>query len=193
VFLDRDGTLNAMVYDADHGTVDSPARPDQFRLLPGVGAAVRAINDLGFLAIVISNQPGVAKGKLSRPLLDKITDTMHADLASHGARLAGVYYCLHHPEGTVAEYRAACECRKPAPGLLLRAAEEHDVDLGRSYMVGDGLTDVGAARAAGCRGVWLGPWQCHLCRIGGPSAPHPDVVARDLEAAVALIGKEAGC
>ena len=102
VFLDRDGTLNEMVYDRDHGLVDSPVRPDQLRLLPGAAEAVRRINEMGLLAIIVSNQPGIAKGKTSLALLEATTVRLRSEMAATaGAVLDGVYYCLHHPEGTV--------------------------------------------------------------------------------------------
>lgn len=122
VFLDRDGVVNRMVYDAEHGTVDSPANPDQLEMLPGAAEAVRALNDLGLPVIVVSNQPGIAKGKMTLALQEAITSKLQAGLAAAGAHLDGVYYCLHHPDAALPEYRIRCDCRKPKPGLLLRAA-----------------------------------------------------------------------
>jgi D-glycero-D-manno-heptose 1,7-bisphosphate phosphatase len=149
VFLDRDGVINAMMYNPEFGLVDSPANPAEFRLLPGCGQAIRRINELGYLAIVVSNQPGIAKGKFSPALLQAMTEKMVRDLLQDGARLDAIYYCRHHPEGSVSEYRQACECRKPRPGMILQAAADHNIDLRRSFLVGDGLTDVSAGQAAG--------------------------------------------
>jgi D-glycero-D-manno-heptose 1,7-bisphosphate phosphatase len=187
VFFDRDGTLNHMVYDDDHGLVDSPQRVAQFRLFRGAAEAVRRINALGMLALVVSNQPGVAKGKGSLADVEGITARLHGDLALGGARLDGVYYCLHHPEAVVEEYRLHCDCRKPHPGLLLRAAAEHGVDLAASFMIGDGLNDVGAGAAAGCTTILLGARRCDVCQMMDEVGAHPDYIVANLSEAVALI------
>ncbi len=101
VFLDRDGTVNAMVYNPDHGLVDSPANPDEFKLLPGVGKAIGRINEMGFLTLVISNQPGIAKGKFTLEILEAIDKKMRDELAQCGAHLDKIYYCLDHPEAII--------------------------------------------------------------------------------------------
>lgn len=155
VFLDRDGTINRMVYKPDFGLVDSPSNPAEFDLLPGIGEAIRAINEMGFLAIVVSNQPGIAKGKFSPPLLEAMTAKMHSGLAEAGARLDAVYYCLHHPEAVDETYRVHCDCRKPNPGLLKRASQEWQIDLSQSYLIGDGITDMGAGQAVGATTILL--------------------------------------
>lgn len=190
VFLDRDGCINAMVYNPDFGIVDSPYHPNQFTLLPGVAEAVRAINTMGLLAVVISNQPGVAKGKCTLGLLDAVTQKMRQELSSAGAHLDGVYYCLHHPEGVVQEYHRVCDCRKPAPGLLLQAARELNIDLSASCMVGDGVTDILAGQAAGCRTVWLGSLKSDISHVMVEMDAHPDRVAADLQEAVKYIQEE---
>ena len=147
VFLDRDGVINRMVYDAEFGLVDSPANPDQLVLFEGVGEAVVAFNNLGFYVIVVSNQPGIAKGKFSAALLEQMTDKMVASIRVEGGTVDDIYYCLHHPQSSLQEYRVKCDCRKPRSGLLLQAAKEWNIDLRQSYMVGDGITDVIAGRA----------------------------------------------
>lgn len=194
VFLDRDGTLNAMVYNPDHGTVDSPLRPDELRLLPGAAEAVRRVNELGFLAIVVSNQPAVAKGKTSLALVEATTARLRRELAAAGARLDGVYYCLHHPKAEVARYRARCGCRKPEPGLLAQAAADVGIDLGRSYVVGDGLTDVAAGQRAGCRTIWLGSARCDWCGAAiEHDVPRPNAIVRNVSQAVdAILANEEG-
>lgn len=157
IFLDRDGVINAMVYNPEFGLVDSPANPDEFHLLPDAAAAIRVLKELGFLTVVISNQPGVAKGKFSRTLLQAMTEKMLACLGQRGAFIDRVYYCLHHPEGIVEEYRKVCDCRKPKPGLLLQAAEELGINLSQSFFIGDGITDVLAGQAAGTRTILIYP------------------------------------
>lgn len=187
VFLDRDGVINAMVYHPEFGLVDSPARPAEFELLPGVATAVQRIHALGFLVIVISNQPGIAKGKFTRDLLDATTAKMHRQLASAGARLDDVYYCLHHPQAALEAYRVRCACRKPRPGLLLQAAATWQIDLARSFFVGDGVTDVAAGRAAGCATILVNSRKCYLCDELARQGVEPDFLAKDLAAAVELL------
>lgn len=188
VFLDRDGVINALVYNPEFGLVDSPANPRQFRLLPGVPEAVRLINELGFLAVVISNQPGVAKGKFTAALLEAMTHQMSGELAKQGARLDQVYYCMHHPEGVVEPYRKACDCRKPRPGLLLRAAEELEIALEKSYFIGDGITDVQAGKAAGTTNILVySSFKCYICEELNRQDVQPDYIVRSLHDGVTLI------
>jgi D-glycero-D-manno-heptose 1,7-bisphosphate phosphatase len=191
-FLDRDGTLNAMVYDPDHGLVDSPATPEEFCLLPGSADAIRMLNEAGFVAIVVSNQPGIAKGRFTSALLDAVTRKMHAEIARRGARLDAVFYCLHHPEAIQAEFRTTCICRKPKPGLLLRGADAFGIDLRRSYMIGDGVTDIQAGAAVGCRTVWLGRRRCDVCDVMEREGACPDFTASSLLEAVEGILREEG-
>ena len=165
VFLDRDGTINEIIYYPDQGIVDSPFTAEQFKLLPGVGEAIKILNQNGFKVIIASNQPGIAKGHFSIDTFEKIREKMRTKLAEHGARLDAEYYCLHHPEAKIEEYRVNCECRKPKPGLLLKAAAEFDIDLGESWMVGDGLTDIEAGKSVGCKTILIGRMKCELCRL----------------------------
>ena len=186
-FLDRDGVINAMWWDPDFGTVDSPANPEQFRLLAGVTQGIEMLRSMGLLVIVVSNQPGIAKGKMIPELLRGITEKMHVELARAGTKLDGVYYCLHHPEATLMEYRVICECRKPKPGLLLQAAKELNIDLAGSVMIGDGTTDIEAGRAAGCTTLWLGKMKCDQCTAFLNRNTGPDLVAESLPEAARLI------
>ena len=193
VFLDRDGVINAHALHPEWGTVDSPANPDEFILLPEVAEAIAELNRLGLLVLVISNQPGVAKGKLSPTLLEAVTQKMIASLETQGAKLDGIYYCLHHPEASLPEYRVACECRKPKPGLLVRAAQERNIDLSRSYIVGDGVTDVLAGRAAGTTTFFLSSRKCYACNELDRHGAIPDFTVSSLSEAARLIaGIESG-
>lgn len=187
IFLDRDGTINAMAYDPDHGLVDSPATPDEFHLLPGAGAAIKRINEAGFLVVVVSNQPGIAKGRFTLSHLDAVTRKMHHELARSGARVDGVFYCLHHPEAVRDEFRIDCPCRKPKPGLLLQGARSLDIDLKHSYLIGDGINDVEAGAAAGCRTAWLGRRRCDVCEVMAGNGAVPDYSAATLREAVDII------
>ena len=155
IFLDRDGVINRMVYNPEFGLVDSPANPDEFQLLPDAGEVVHQINQLGFLAIVISNQPGIAKGKFTPAILDAITEKMHRELSKAEGRLDSIYYCLHHPQAVLDKYRIECDCRKPKPGLLKQAAQEWDIDLEHSYFIGDGITDIAAGQSTGVRTLFV--------------------------------------
>lgn len=146
VFLDRDGVLiedNGILTDAT-----------QIRLLEGVTPSLWRFREAGFLLIVVTNQSVVARGLLTEADLDAI----HAELqrvlqASGGPALDAIYFCPHHPEATLPDYRVTCDCRKPRPGLLLRAAKDLGIDLGASFMLGDRMTDVAAGSRAGCRTV----------------------------------------
>jgi D,D-heptose 1,7-bisphosphate phosphatase len=156
VFLDRDGVINATVWNADEGILDTPYELNQFTLLPGVAQAIERCHDMGYLVVVVSNQPGVAKGKCTPGFLEDVKALMNARLAAENATLDGVYYCIHHPEAKVADLRRDCECRKPKPGLLFEASRELAIDLKDSWMVGDQERDVLAGAAAGCRTCLVG-------------------------------------
>lgn len=147
VFLDRDGTI---IDDVDYLT-----RPDQIRLIPGAAAAIRRLNHAGWIVVVVTNQSAVARGMLTEAGLAEIHARLDELLAAEGARIDGYYYCPHHPEAANAAYRRVCECRKPAPGMLLQAAREMRLDLEASVMIGDSLRDLEAGKAAGCKTLML--------------------------------------
>ena len=189
VFLDRDGVINHYAYDAEFGTVDTPVTPEQFELVAGAGEAIAALNQMGLPVIVVSNQPGIAKGKLTQKLLDAITAKMVNELSAAGARLDQVLYCPHHPEATLPEYRIVCDCRKPKPGLLLLAAKEWKLDLAGSFLVGDGVQDILAGTAAGVVTILLAPRRCTICEEFESRGAHPQHVAENLSEAVRAIGE----
>jgi D-glycero-D-manno-heptose 1,7-bisphosphate phosphatase len=178
VFIDRDGTLTEEVGYVNH--------PSRLRLLPRAAAAVRRLNEAGVAAVVVTNQAGIARGYFSEDVLRAVDDTLRAQLARAGARLDGLYACVHHPSEGAPPYRALCECRKPRPGLLLRAAAELGLDLTRSTIVGDKASDLVPGRAVGAAAVLVltgygrGEWEYRR--------PHfevePDHVAGDLLDAV---------
>jgi D-sedoheptulose 7-phosphate isomerase len=180
VFLDRDGVINSYAYNAEFGTVDSPAHPDEFALTSGAAGAIAKLNDAGLLVVVVSNQPGIAKGRFSPALLEAVTDKMERQMREAGAHLDAVYYCLHHPEAKIEEYRVACECRKPKPGLLLQAAHEWEIDLTHSYMVGDGALDVIAGRQAGARTLFVGPRKGYVFSELERQNTWPDAIVNDV-------------
>lgn len=152
IFLDRDGTLNQFV-----GFL---RECDAFRLIDGVAEAVKKINDSGYLAIVATNQPVLARGEVSFEELERIHNKMETLLGKAGAYVDGIYFCPHHPdkgyEGESVELKIECTCRKPKPGMLLQAARDFNIDLSQSWMVGDSENDVLAGKAAGCRTVLIG-------------------------------------
>jgi D-glycero-D-manno-heptose 1,7-bisphosphate phosphatase len=186
-FLDRDGVINSLVYHRDMGIIDSPFTAAQFRLLPGVPAAIRRLNRLGMPVVIVSNQPGIAKGHFTAQTLRRFDRRLKTELQKAGAHLDAIYYCLHHPQAVRPKRRRRCACRKPGIGLLLRAARELGLELSRSYMVGDGLTDIEAGVRAGCRTVFVGRWKCEHCRFIHPAALRPSFVARDLAQAARII------
>jgi D,D-heptose 1,7-bisphosphate phosphatase len=151
VFLDRDGTINTF-----NGFV---TKPEDFTLIDGAAEAIKKINSLGYLAIVITNQPVIARGEVDFQTLDLIHKKMETDLGKHGAYIDDIFYCPHHPDvgfaGERQEYKIDCDCRKPKPGMILKAAEKYNIDPAQSYMVGDDKRDVQAGINAGCIPVFL--------------------------------------
>lgn len=151
IFLDRDGTINKYV-----GFLRNI---DDFELIDGVAEAIRKINESGYLAIVVTNQPAIARGEVSFEELEEIHNKMETLLGKEGAYLDAIYYCPHHPhkgyEGERPELKIDCDCRKPKPGMLLKAAADFNIDLSRSWMVGDGENDIQAGINAGCKTVLL--------------------------------------
>jgi D-glycero-D-manno-heptose 1,7-bisphosphate phosphatase len=150
-FLDRDGVLNELVPDPLRGQGESPLRVEDVRLIPGAAAAARRLQQAGYLLVCVSNQPAAAKSKVSVPRLLAIHDRVLELLAREGVTIAASRLCLHHAEGVVPSLTRRCDCRKPAPGMLLDAAAALGLDLSASWMVGDTDTDIAAGRAAGCR------------------------------------------
>ena len=178
VFLDRDGTVAEEVGYVNHAS--------RLRLLPGSAAALRRIREAGLLAVVVTNQSGVARDYFEEAIVHQAHERLRGLLAAEGASLDGVYYCPHHPREGIAPYRQDCDCRKPLPGMLLRASRELGIDLARSYMVGDGVVDVGAGHAAGTATILVltGYGRGHFEHRRHLWTVQPDHVAEDLGAAV---------
>lgn len=152
VFLDRDGTLNKYV-----GFLRDI---NDFELLDGVTDAIKAINNSGYLAIVVTNQPVIARGEVTVPQLEEIHNKMETLLGLEGAYIDAIYYCPHHPhkgyEGEIPELKFDCDCRKPKPGMLMQAAEGFNIDLSQSWMVGDSENDIQCGKNAGCKTALIG-------------------------------------
>lgn len=173
IFLDKDGTIvEDIPYNVD---------PRRVRLYPEVPEVLAAWRARGYLLVVISNQPGVALGRFDEAALKTANAAIVGMLADEDIPLAGFYYCPHHPAGSVAAYTRDCDCRKPRCGLLLRAARDLQIDLRRSWMIGDILNDVEAGSRAGCRSILVDrgnetEW------VDGPNR-HPDATVADLREA----------
>ena len=153
VFLDRDGTINVLIEN------DFVTKPEQLELIDGAAEAIKKINSMGYLAIVITNQPVIARGEVDFQTLDLIHMKMETELGKQGAYIDDLFFCPHHPdrgfEGERPEYKIECDCRKPKPGMILNAAKKYNIDLVKSYMAGDNKRDVQAGINAGCRPVFI--------------------------------------
>jgi len=187
IFLDRDGVINELIYYREQGIIDSPFTVEQFRLLPGVGEAARKLRAMDHKLVLVSNQPGIAKGHMSEEGFNQIRQKMKAELAKEEVFLDGEYYCFHHPEAKVERFRVNCQCRKPKSGLLRQAAEDMDIDLSQSWMIGDGLTDVKAGKGAGTRTILLAKMKCDLCHLMDEEDARPDAVTSNLDEAAQFI------
>lgn len=189
VFLDRDGVLNELVFYKDQGRVGSPLSAGQLRVMPHAGETIRELGALGAKTIVISNQPGVAKKQISFAELRRMNQKIKKELSRSGAHLDGEYYCLHHPSARVRRYKQVCDCRKPEPGLLKKAARDFKLDLSRSFFVGDSLVDVKAGRAAGVTTILLGTMTDLLNRVIEEEKARPDFIVGKLSDVSSLIRK----
>lgn len=177
VFFDKDGTL----------VIDVPYNVDCARICvaPGAFEAARRLSEAGYLIVIVSNQSGVARGLFPLEALVPVEQHLRELFAAESIPLAGFYFCPHHPEGAIASFRQQCNCRKPAPGMLRKAAADLSIDLSRSWLIGDILDDVEAGHRAGCRSI--------LCDVGSETewirSPlrTPDCVVYDLEAAADYI------
>lgn len=151
IFMDRDGTINKYI-----GFLKNI---DDFELLPNVSQAIRKINESGYLAIVVTNQPVIARGEVTFNDLKEIHNKMETLLGNEGAYLDDIYFCPHHPhkgyEGEIKELKFDCDCRKPKPGMLLKAAKDYNIDLEKSWMIGDSEIDIEAGKNAGCKTILL--------------------------------------
>lgn len=181
IFLDRDGTVNEEVGYINH--------VDRLRLLPRTAEAIRRINSSTYLAVIVTNQAGVARGYFKERLIRDVHRRLVELLAQQGAHLDGIYYCPHHPSVGEPPYRQDCDCRKPRPGLVQAAARELSIDIPHSFMVGDKHSDIRFAHALGMPGVLVrsGYGKGELEQWSTRWAEHPDHVADDLLGAVEWI------
>ena len=186
VFIDRDGTISEEVGYVNH--------PSRYRVFPYAAEAIKLLNDAGWLAILVTNQAGVARGYFNEDMIGSVHNLLARELERGGARLDAIYYCPHHPSVGEPPYRFDCDCRKPKPGLIRRAADEFDIDLAASWMVGDRYGDTELARNAGVRAAFVlsgygrGEWEFQR----DAWRHQPDLVAEDLLEAVNKIIAERG-
>lgn len=176
IFLDRDGTLNV--------EVNYLHRIEDLELVPGAAEAVRSLSQAGFLVIVVTNQAGIARGYYDEAALHALHAEIQRRLAAEGAHIDAFYFCPHHPE-----FGGVCECRKPAPGMLRQAAQAHNIDPARSWLIGDTSGDIGAGRAVGCRTILVrsGYGAQAEAALGSGIAPQPEAIVEDLRAAAAYV------
>ena len=188
-FLDRDGVLVEILRDAELGVLYTAFNAAQLRPMTGAAEAVRRLRALGYDCIVVSNQPGPAKGHFPVARLEEMNARLR-DLFE----LDAIYCCPHHPEGGPGGdpgLVGSCECRKPRPGMLLQAARERGIDLAASVMIGDSPDDVRAGKAAGVRTVLINGGRCELCPNRGEHATAPDAVVQSLAEAVSWLERGA--
>ncbi|MBW1805358.1 MAG: HAD family hydrolase [Deltaproteobacteria bacterium] len=181
VFMDRDGTINEQMGYINHLS--------RFVILPGVAEAIRLLNENDFLAIIVSNQSGVARGYFPIELVHEIHATLNRVLKEKDAVIDGIYFCPHYPRGDLAEYCHECDCRKPKTGLIDQACESFDIDISSSYMVGDRYTDMELARRSNLKGVLVetGYGLGDMEYILPKKSVKPDHIAKDLLGAVQWI------
>lgn len=178
VFIDRDGTISEEVGYVNH--------PTRYRVFPYSAAAIRLLNEAGWLAILVTNQAGVARGYFAEEVIGEVHNILRQALERGGAHLDAIYYCPHHPSVGDAPYRLDCDCRKPRPGLITRAAAEFDIDLAQSWMIGDRYGDTELARNANLQaalvlsGYGRGEWEYQRSTW----KHEPDLVAENLLGAV---------
>jgi D-glycero-D-manno-heptose 1,7-bisphosphate phosphatase len=184
VFIDRDGTINE-----EMGYVNHPSR---FILLPGTAEAIRILNKTGFLAIVITNQSGAARGYFPRDLVEEIHNIMIRLLKDHGALVDAVFTCPHYPNGVVSEFSIDCPCRKPKTGLIDQARKQFDIDMLKSFVIGDRFSDIQLAHATVTRGILVktGYGKGNLAHVIPQQPIQPDHVADNLLQAVQWITAE---
>jgi D-glycero-D-manno-heptose 1,7-bisphosphate phosphatase len=179
VFLDRDGTLSE-----ERGFID---RLELIEIFPWTSDAIRLLNRAGFAVAVVTNQSAIGRGIIDLPFLQTVHDTFDRHLARSGARVDRYYFCPHHPDAPLPEFRVACRCRKPGPGMIEQATAELGLDLSRSFMVGDRLIDVACGHAAGVRSVLVRSGHSAHTGQAPPGLSKPDAILNNLMEAVGWI------
>lgn len=187
VFLDRDGIINAMIFNPATGEFESPHEPEDFHLLPAALPSLRDLQSAGFRLFLISNQPSFAKGKTTLEKIEAIHALLHKAVEAAGIVFTEYFYCYHHPDGKVEGYSGPCACRKPSPYFIQEAERKYNVDLARSWMIGDVDTDILCGSNAGCKTVLVRCPETAGKRKGGC---RPDHEVDDLTEAVEVVLRE---
>lgn len=156
IFLDRDGVINKMFYDKRTGIIDSPLLPQQIEFIPNIFNFLRSVKKRGYLLILISSQPGIGIKKISTTNFTAIQKKINRTLKINGVKLDAEYYCLHHPFASLKKYRMNCNCRKPNIGLFIKAIKRFNIDIKKSWLVGDGVFDIIAGIKMGLKTVLIG-------------------------------------
>lgn len=179
VFLDRDGTVNEEINYLN--------KVEQLKLIDGAAEGIRVLREAGYKVVIVTNQAAIARGYLAEQDLPLIHAALEKMLAEQGAAVDAIYYCPHHPTAGVGAYKIECECRKPKPGMLLRAAADLDLDLANSFVIGDKLSDLGAGEAVGCRTILVRSGYGRKVEEGLAENSRPDFIADDLAGAAKWI------
>ena len=177
VFLDRDGTINV--------EKNYLHKIEDFEFIPGAPEAIKRLKDAGFLVIVVSNQAGIGRGYFDEQDVEELHRHIQSELVNYDASIDAFYFCPHHPQEGIGDFRVVCDCRKGQPGMLQQAAREHDIDLQKSFMIGDKLADIEAGQRAGCKSILV------LTGYGAAAALNPKIASvkkcNDLSCAVNLV------
>ncbi len=192
VFYDRDGTILEMVYDEEHGTIDTLRKKEDIRFVPGIVELLKHTSSLGYLNIIISNQPGVGLKKITKKQNEDITREFTRQIEELGGKIDGLYYCYHHPFALLTEYRKKCNCRKPAIGLFKNAIKDFGIDPKKSWVIGDGVNDILAGDKLKCKTILLANigeseyFRILESKLGKAKSTH---IAKRLDEAMDLIKK----
>jgi D-glycero-D-manno-heptose 1,7-bisphosphate phosphatase len=176
VFFDRDGTINEEVNYLSH--------PSQLNLIPGASEAIQILNEKNIPVIIVTNQSGIARGYFDEEQLNTINDYLRQILLAAGAVIDDIYYCPHHPEAEIATYKMNCDCRKPNPGMLTKAAKKWQLDISHSFLIGDKASDIVAGQRAGCKTILVKSGHGSNELSGWGDIPYPDCVVDNILDAV---------
>ena len=190
IFYDRDGIIIKMVYNLDFGTIDTPRQPSEISFIPEIFDLLKHTTSLGYKNIIISNQPVIATKKISKEGFEEIRNEILKKLKEQGTVIDDDYYCLHHPDASLLQYKKNCRCRKPKPGLLFKAAKENKLDLSKSWIIGDGVNDVLAGHSAGCKTILLANlYESEYLRVleKNLKGVRPDFLIKNLKEAIRII------
>ena len=155
IFFDRDGVINKLVFNPKTSEYESPHKPDDLELIPGVLEIIKNLSDRGYFIFIISNQPSFAKGKTTLEKIEKIQKELKAQIEKNGIIIKEYYYCYHHPNGIIPEYSGECECRKPKPFFIKKAESDYNLNLAESWMVGDQDSDIECGKNAGVKTIMI--------------------------------------